>query len=80
MELVVFSDGKLQRYSFRPPKKYISTNHFGVQETWMELFKTVAVSITVCFPKFFRETKRVKTLQKRTEKCKILGNIMGKDL
>ena len=53
-ELGVFIDGKLQGYSFRPPKK---TNpqkkRFNAQETCTELCRTVNAWTTVSFQAFF---------------------------
>ena len=55
-ELGVFTNGKGQKYSHRPP---ISTNpqnkRFGAQETCTELCGTVDVCITVGFQTFLLE-------------------------
>ena len=72
-----FIDGKIQGYSFRPPKKYKPTKQAFWCTRNLQLCRTAEVWITVSFQTFFLEIKRANTLQKKMEKCKILWQFIG---
>ena len=60
-----FSDVKVQRYSFRCPRRFKPTEQaFFVQDTCAETCGLVDVWITVSFRTFFPEMQKVNNLQK----------------
>ena len=73
--LEIFFHGKVQVYSFCPPK---STNteskHFRVQENFTDMCGTVDVWITVSFPTFFIQMQRVNKLQTDQNIARFLPN------
>ena len=79
MELGVFIDGKVEGYSFRPPKKYKPTK----QSFWCtrNLHGIVWISGRLDYSELSSILPRAvkgEYFAKRTEKCKILGNLLDK--
>ena len=80
-ELGVFIDSKVQGYSFRPPKKYKPKKQAFL--CTRILHRIVLKSGRVGYSKLSNLLPRAvkgKYFAKETEKCKILGNLLDKEV
>ena len=80
-ELGVFIDGKVQGYSFRPPTNANpQSKQLGVQKTCTKLCGTVDVWIFSELPNILPSDVEGENFAKGTEKCMILGILVGKEI
>ena len=80
-ELAVILHGNVQDFSFRPPRKYKPTK----QACWCARSLHGIVSNSRCLnynelPSILRRDVKAEYFAKRTEKCKILYNVLDKEV
>ena len=80
-ELGVFIDDKAQGYSFRPPKKYKPTKQsFWCTRNWHGIVWNSGRRDYSELSSILPRAVKGEYFAKGTEKCKILGNLLGKEV